>query len=72
MSALTWTRTPPSSPGWWWTRREGDTDEIVVLVWQWNETDDDLKFDGDGYVGKRVQQCTDREWAGPIAPPREG
>ena len=30
MSALTWTRTPPNSPGWWWTRHGEDV--VVVKI----------------------------------------
>lgn len=71
MSALTWTRTPPSSPGWYWTRHAGS----VAVVQLSPRVGGGLQISALNWfepLWLTAEFEPNREWAGPIAPPREG
>lgn len=68
---LRWSRTPPSSPGWWWTR-EG---EEVVVAKIFSRPSGGLQISAANWfepLWLTAEFEPNREWAGPIAPPREG
>lgn len=72
--ALTWQKTPPSEPGWWWMRWRwkidgySDWDRRPECVYQ--DEYGFLRIGDRGAVGY-PQTKPDIEWAGPIPAPEE-
>ena len=68
---MTWTRTPPAEPGWYWCREHPADTPFVIEVWRYPHgtklcvnypaTDDDRALID--------QRHPEREWAGPILSP---
>ena len=58
---MKWTRTPPTKPGNYWSRRIGTRAGSTGYISEW-------KID---QIALRPEVWFDREWAGPIEPPEE-
>lgn len=67
---LRWSRTPPPTPGWWWTRHGED----VVVVKIFPRPSDGLQVSAPRWF-EPLDLCVEfepnREWAGPIPEPHD-
>jgi hypothetical protein len=69
MTALAWTATPPTEPGFWWCCQNRSV--RMVKVWRYSDPKDARLFtneDGGSLVTDR-EIYTGCVWAGPIQPP---
>jgi hypothetical protein len=63
-----WSSTPPTVPGAYWWRLQGDARPIVRDAWRYGKTKSLQTLDGDIY---KTVKTIGGEWCGPITPPEK-
>lgn len=63
-----WTKTPPTEPGYYWHRKDGET--RVVHVYNSCGLPFDVTFHGTPFV-ERADRLRGEFWSEPIKPPEE-
>ncbi len=69
--ACEWTRTPPTVPGWWWLRSDGNVNGHPIRV-ETNPRDGGLfvQRNDEGWPVARYTEVFGAEWAGPLEGPQ--